>query len=48
MGPLFLWDDLHQVKLNLGRIVILGQTDPLAHSMDMGVYHNPRNSEGVS
>ena len=40
-------DDLHQVELNLDRIIILRQTNPLTYSMDMGIHHDPGYSKGI-
>jgi hypothetical protein len=48
MGPLFFGDDFHQIELNLDGIIVFGQTDPLAHSMNMGVDDNTGYSKGVS
>ena len=47
MGPLLLWNDLHQVELYLHRIIVLCQTDSLAHSLNMRVDHNAGNAEGI-
>src|SRR4030042_3013843 len=47
MGPLLLWNDLHEVELNLHRVIVLCQPDPLAHPLDMGVNHNTGNTEGI-
>jgi len=29
MGPLLLWNDLHQVEFDLNRVILSGQSDPL-------------------
>ena len=42
MGPLFPWNDLHQIELNLDRIVILCQADPLTYSVDVCIDNNWR------
>jgi hypothetical protein len=48
MGPLFFGDDFHQIELNLDGIIIFGQANPLAHSMNMGVDNNTRYPKSVS
>ena len=40
MGPLLLGNDLHQVELNLHRVLVLSQTDSLAHSLNMRIDHH--------
>ena len=47
VGPLLFGHDLHEVELDLDRIVFFGESNPLAHPMHMCIDHNPRNSEGI-
>ncbi len=48
MGPFLLRNDLHQVEFNLHRVLVLCQPDPLAHSLDMGIHDDPRDSKGIA
>ena len=48
MGPLLFRHDLHEIELDLDRVVFFGETYPLAHATHMGIDHNPGNSKGVS
>ena len=48
MSPFFPGDDLHQIELNLDRIVVLRQTDPLAYSADVGIDGNPGYAVSIS
>src|SRR4030042_3926305 len=48
MGPLLLWNDLHQVEFDLDRIAVLRQTDPLADPLDMGIHRDSRNPKGIA
>ena len=47
MGPFFLWNNLHEVELNLDWVILFRQSDPLAHSMDMGIDHDPGYVKGI-
>ena len=47
VGPLLFGHDLHEVGLDLDRIIFLGESNPLAHAMHMCVDYNPRDSEGI-
>ena len=48
VGPLLFGHDLHEVELDLDRIVFFGESNPLAHAVHMGIDHNSGNSKGVS
>ena len=47
MSPLVLWDNVHQVELNLDGIVVLGETDSLTDPVDVGIDDNSRYVKGI-
>ena len=47
MGPLPLRNDLDQVEFNLHRVLLFCQTDPLTHSLDMGIDSDSRDPKCI-
>ncbi len=47
MGPLFLRNDFHQIELNLDGVIILRQTNSLAHPAHVSIDRDAGDSEGI-